>query len=266
MKRPFLRWAGGKYLILNQILMHLPKAKRLVEPFVGSGTVFLNTDYPNYLLADSNSDLINVFTMLQKHKKKFIDYCKPLFESDANTKKKYYQNRDAFNTTNDIKLKAALFIYLNRHGFNGLCRYNSKGKFNVPFGKLRHPELPIHRMLEFKDKSINAEFISQDFHHTFKQLKKGDVVYCDPPYVPLSETSNFTAYDKLLFGRQQQLELMSAAKDAAKKGIPVIISNHDLPFTRELYKDAHIESFEVQRMISSNAQNRSRVKELVAVF
>jgi len=132
--RPFLKWAGNKYQILHRIQQHLPAGKRLVEPFVGSGALFLNSDYERYLLADSNLDLINLYNLLKKEGPNFIEYCQGLFVDKHNNPDIYYQYRLEFNTTNDVRRKSALFIYLNRHGYNGLCRYNSKGGFNVPFG------------------------------------------------------------------------------------------------------------------------------------
>ena len=128
--RPFLKWAGGKYRIIERIRELLPEGERLVEPFVGSGAVFLNTRYPTYLLADSNPDLINLYRILQTEGEAFIAYCKRNFTARNNSPESYYRLRDVFNTTRDLRRKSALFVYLNRHGYNGLCRYNAKGRFN----------------------------------------------------------------------------------------------------------------------------------------
>lgn len=267
MNRPFLKWAGNKYQVIDKILKHLPPGKRLIEPFVGSGAVFLNTNYESYLLADANEDLINLYQLLQHDGENFIDYCHQFYHSKANTKENYLSYRTLFNETTDKKLKAALFIYLNRHGFNGLCRYNSSGKFNVPFGTyVRKPTLPVDRMLQFQQKSQQVEFRQQNFLDTLSQAKKGDIVYCDPPYVPLSNTANFTSYHKLQFGETEQIALANVAKKLSRKGVHIIISNHDLPFTREIYAGAHFESFNLQRLISSDSQNRNWVKELISIF
>lgn len=266
MNRPFLKWAGNKYQIIEKILRHLPTGKRLIEPFVGSGAVFLNTNYNSYLLSDMNGDLINLYKILQTEGDQFIQYCQQFYKTETNSENFFYQYRDKFNATVNKKLKAALFIYLNRHGFNGLCRYNSSGKFNVPFGRYKQISLPIDRMQTFHKKSRKTEFIQQDFLATLAQAKPGDIVYCDPPYVPLSNTANFTNYHTLQFGEAQQIALADAAKKLSKKDVQVVISNHDLPFTRELYAGAHFESFELRRLISSDGQNRNAVKELIAVF
>ena len=265
-KKAFLKWAGGKSRILDRIKAVLPKGNRLIEPFIGSGVVFLNTDYPAYLLADSNQDLINLFLHLKNEGEDFIDYCKKYFIPENNNETTFYKLRDLFNETSDTRLKAALFIYLNRHCFNGLCRYNSKGKYNVPFGRYKNPLLPEKAMLGFHKKSQHAIFETADFHITMEKAKSGDVVYCDPPYVPLSATSSFAEYATEGFGMAQQQALADMAKKLVKRGVTVVISNHDTAFTIEAYKPAKIFTFEVQRFISCDGDNRKKVGELLAVF
>ena len=159
-KKPFLKWAGGKTRVLKHILPLLPKGKRLVEPFCGSGSVFLNTNYEEYLVSDINPDLINIYNFLKEENKDFIEYCKSFFTSNNNTQERYTELRDLFNSTKDIRIKSALFIYLNRHGFNGLCRYNSTGGFNVPFGRYTKPYFPEKEMLLFQEKTKTVTFKS----------------------------------------------------------------------------------------------------------
>lgn len=264
--KPFLKWAGNKYQIINKIKFVLPDAKRLVEPFVGSGAVFLNTNFSKYLLADFNEDLINVYLYLQNDGKKFIAYCKRYFNEKYNNPENFYELRSIFNSTNNSRLKSALFVYLNKHCFNGLCRYNLKGEFNTPFGKYLKPYFPEIEMNFFYEKSQNAIIKHTDFSDTLLSAKKGDVVYCDPPYVPLSKTANFTSYSSGGFGEEQQKLLAKLAEELSAKSIPVIISNHNTTFTREAYKKAHISTFEVQRYISCNGANRSKAAEVLAVF
>ncbi len=264
--KPFLKWAGGKYRLVELIKKNLPAGNRLIEPFVGSGALFLNTEYSANLLSDSNPDLINLFKLLQKEGQGFISYCQEFFVQENNTELAFYQLREEFNSTNDLRRKAALFVYLNRHCFNGLCRYNSKGGFNVPYGRYSKPKLPENEMLYFHEKSKNAIFEVADFVTTMKKAKSGDVVYCDPPYVPLSATSSFTSYSKGGFGLDEQNALADMAKELQKKGITVVISNHDTVFTNEVYHPAKIITFDVQRFISSDTKNRNAVGELLAVF
>lgn len=264
--KPFLKWAGGKYKIIDKILSTLPKAEKLVEPFVGSGAVFLNASYANYLLADTNLDLINLYREIQKSGENFIDCAIELFVPENNTEEAFYRLREEFNQCVDVRRKAALFVYLNRHCFNGLCRYNSKGKFNVPFGKYGKPKFPTEEVKNFHLKSQNAEFILSDFRATMRSISDSAVVYCDPPYAPLTLTSNFSDYTQEGFGLKDQQDLAIEANALRVRGIPVIISNHDTEFTREIYNDAVISEFDVQRFISSNASNRIKAAEILAVF
>ncbi|WP_233114640.1 Dam family site-specific DNA-(adenine-N6)-methyltransferase, partial [Aggregatibacter actinomycetemcomitans] len=134
--RPFLKWAGGKYRLMDEINRLLPKRKQcLVEPFVGAGAVFLNSNFKRYILADINPDLINLFNIVKLDVERYIQACKPIFfHPEANTEIYYYGKRKEFNQSTDVFQRAVLFLYLNRFGFNGLCRYNSKNEFNVPFG------------------------------------------------------------------------------------------------------------------------------------
>ena len=159
-----------------------------------------------------------------------------------------------------------LFIYLNRHGYNGLCRYNSKGGFNVPFGRYKKTLLQEKSMLNFHQKSQHAIFEYADFRETCQKAQEGDVIYCDPPYVPLSKTAYFSSYVNMAFSEKDQQDLARIAEDLSRKNIPVIISNHDTPETREYYKNAKIIELNVSRSISCQSDNRQNARELIAVF
>ena len=177
--KPFLKWPGGKFRLIERISKKLEPGKRLVEPFVGSGAVFLNTQYKRYLLADTNPDLINLYRYVQQEGESFIEYSQSLFNKKNNNEKKYYALREKFNTCNDIKEKSALFIYLNRHCYNGLCRYNSKHEFNTPFGRYKKPYFPEQELFAFHQASKVATFIHSSFADTMKKARSGDVIYCD---------------------------------------------------------------------------------------
>lgn len=264
--KPFLKWAGSKLKIIDRILTQLPDGQRLIEPFVGSGAVFLNATFDSYLLADTNPDLINLFSIIQQEGKDFADYAAALFTAENNRPEVFYQLRAEFNATTDSRRKSALFIYLNRHCFNGLYRCNSSGSFNVPFGRYAKPAFPYAEVLQFHQKSRQAEFKHQDFMHTMDMARPGDVVYCDPPYVPLSPTASFSDYTGAGFGQQQQRQLANKAAELSRRGVSVIISNHSTPFTREIYQAAKITEFDVQRFISSKTGQRNKAPELVARF
>jgi DNA adenine methylase len=264
--KPFLKWAGNKYALMDRIRHVLPMGNRLIEPFAGSAAVFLNTDYPQAVIADSNPDLIDLYKRLQAQGKKFIAYACELFVPENNSKLVYYGLREEFNHTQDKQRKAALFLYLNRHGYNGLCRYNAKGGFNVPFGRYAKPYFPGKEMEHFYLKSQKAKFIIADFKVIMQKAKPGDVIYCDPPYTPLSSTANFNHYNKDGFGKREQDDLINMAEKCAKKTIPVVISNHNTEFTLHAYRNASITQFDVKRTISCNGSNRKKAKELLALF
>jgi DNA adenine methylase len=133
--RAFLKWAGGKFSLIEDINAKLPEAKKLIEPFVGAGSVFLNTNYSKYLLNDINPDLINLYNIVKHQFSDYITDSAKMFTSVYNEEQRYYQIRQEFNDSADIYERAVYFLYLNRHGYNGLCRYNNSGKFNVPFGR-----------------------------------------------------------------------------------------------------------------------------------
>lgn len=264
--RPFLKWAGGKFRVLDEILPRLPKGSRLVEPFAGSAAVSINAQFASALAADSNADLINLYRTIQADAARFIAEAKSLFGGARNTRGWFDELRAEFNASDDPFRRSVIFVYLNRHGFNGLCRYNGKGRFNVPFGKYGNPGFPALEVEAFSQAATHIEFVHQDFLTTMSQAEVGDVVYCDPPYVALSATSNFTSYSTGAFGSTEQTALAEKARECASRGIPVVISNHDTVESRAIYRDAEIHSFSVQRFISSKASTRGTAPELLAIF
>ncbi len=266
--RAFLKWAGGKYSLVEEIQRHLPPADTLIEPFVGAGSVFLNTDYERYILADINPDLIHLYNILKAQPERYIDDVKTLFTPRYNKKDAYLDIRVRFNQTQDRYLRALYFLYLNRHGFNGLCRYNKHGGFNVPFGSYKKPYFPEDELYFFSEKAQKATFICETYQETLKKVDQGCVVYCDPPYAPLSTTANFTSYAAGQgFSLDDQAKLADIAEETALcKGVPVLISNHDTPLTRRLYIGAELSVVKVKRTISSKTTSRNKVDELLALF
>jgi len=266
MMRPFLKWLGNKYRCINHLNQHFSPSKRLIEPFAGSAAVFLNTDYPNYLLGEQNQDLINLYKLVAEEGELFINYAKKLFTQNNNQEDRYYQLRDKFNKSKSKRVRSALFLFLNRHGYNGLCRYNSSGGFNVPFGRYVKPYFPEKELFFFHEKAQQAQFNIDDFQTTMLHAESGDLIYCDPPYVPLSASANFTGYTSSPFAEKEQLLLAQLAEDLANKNITVIISNHDTACSRKLYQNATIHSFPVKRTISCQVNSRKPVHELIAIF
>ena len=264
--RPPLKWAGGKYSILDEIKAKLPAGNRLIEPFAGSGVVFLNTKYERYTLNDKNKDLIGFYKILKRDGETFIDYCREYFRPDRNNADKYYKLRNKFNSSEDIVERSALFLYINKHGYNGLCRYNSSGGLNVPFGRYNGPFFPEQSMRLFWKKSKKASLTSSDFEKVMISAKEGDVIYCDPPYVPLSKTSNFTSYSAGGFDAHEHERLAETAEKVARKGVAILISNHYTKFTRSIYSGARTSSLSVRRLISCNGSKRENAKEILALY
>ncbi|WP_213993263.1 adenine-specific DNA-methyltransferase [Sodalis sp. dw_96] len=265
--RAFLKWAGGKYPLIEDIRRHLPAGDCLIEPFVGAGSVFLNTDYEKYILADINSDLINLYNIVKGRTDEFIGDARRLFDAEANTPQFYYSMRREFNLCTDAYRRAVLFLYLNRHCYNGLCRYNLSGEFNVPFGRYKKPYFPEIELNWFAEKAQNAIFVCEHYQKTLMKAECGAVVYCDPPYVPLSTTANFTAYHTNSFNNIEQQNLARMAYQLASEvRVPVLISNHDTLLTREWYCDAVLHVVKGRRTISRNILGRTKVNELLALY
>ena len=267
-RRAFLKWAGGKYSLIEDIKKNLPLAHKLVEPFVGAGSVFLNTDYDDYLLADINSDLIYLYNLLKTEPEKYISESKRFFIPENNRKEFYLDVRLQFNATNDHFYRSLAFLYMNRFGFNGLCRYNKKGGFNVPFGSYKKPYFPEKELIFFAEKAKKATFICCHYEQTFQRARGGSVIYCDPPYVPLSSTANFTSYTSNGFTLDDQAVLADIAEKKArgKQKIPVLISNHDTALTRRLYNGAALNVVKGKRTINRCGTKRKKVDELLALF
>lgn len=278
MIRSPLKWAGGKTRVMPQLLKHLPKADCLIEPFVGSGTVFMNTEYRRYVLCDSNLMLINFFRQLTGRLDELINLARPLFEN-RNNSESYYELRSSYNWLNgaithtdsaNLALEAvAAFLYLNRHGYNGLYRVNQKGEFNVPFGKYAAPYFPEDEMRLFAEKANDTEaiFIHSDFRLSIRAAVYASydaVIYCDPPYIPASETANFTAYGKP-FTLDDHRHLVTNLLNAHRQfGTPAVISNSDTPETREIYSAFNLHSLSVRRSVS--AKSRDMAGEVIGVL
>ena len=269
--RPFLKWAGGKHKLAPLITPHLRGGRRLVEPFMGSCALFLASDFEEALLCDINADLVSLYTILRDEGQDFIDDVRgQLFDGTRNTEAAFYALREEFNDpATDARRRAMIFVYLNRHAFNGLCRYSAKGAFNVPFGSYKSVHFPGAEMAAFAQRTRSVEFRCQSFEDTFSQVRAGDVVYADPPYFPLSPSASFTAYAASGFSLADQIRLAELARDAARAGILVAISNHDTDEVIALYEGLGADCsvrFQVQRNVSGSGDSRKKVGEVLALF
>ncbi|HHX1815075.1 TPA: DNA adenine methylase [Klebsiella pneumoniae] len=271
-----LKWAGGKNRVLPELLKHLPKADCLIEPFVGSGTVFMNTEYRRYVLCDSNRALINFFLALREDPERLILIARNVFRN-GNNEDSYYEERKLFNhlswddqCVDDYVVRwAASFLYLNRHCFNGLYRTNRDGGFNVPFGSYKAPYFPEAEMRLFAEKArdTHALFLCNDFRTSIPYVARNrldSVIYCDPPYIPTSKTANFTAYGKP-FTLDDHRALVTALLDVNRQhGTRSAISNSDTPETRQIYSAFNLHAFRVRRSVS--AKTRDMAGEVIGVL
>lgn len=259
-----LKWAGSKAKVLPTLLPILNKHKSsgFCEPFVGACNVSLNFDAGWYAWNDLNADLIHTYRDLIYTPTLYKSYCEFYFSEGFD---KYYEFRELFNST-PVENRAPLFQYLNRHGFNGLCRYNKQGKFNVPIGTSSKPkQVPVQQIDDFHRKFANATVVltSDNFIEVFNRLENTEdvLVYSDPPYVPLTSDFDYTGNG---FEWEQQVLLKQLSKQSKHTAI---ISNHWTPLTEDLYSDAdEIHVFDVQRTISSKGSDRKRVQECIVVY
>lgn len=268
-QRPFLKWAGGKYSLLPELDRLIPAGKRLIEPFVGGGSVFLNSDkHERFLLADVNADLINLYQMLAVVPDSVIYEAMKAFRH-LNDAENYTVIREAFNAQRlDAVERAAAFLYLNRHCFNGLIRYNLDGFFNVGFGKYKAPYFPEEEIKAFKRKAHACVFMNAGFRRTLALAGDGDVVYCDPPYEPLPGTAGFTNYAAGGFSWDSQVELAESCVAAHQRGAKVVISNSTAPRVIELYEQHGFTLHRVsaRRAISSKGSTRETASDVVATL
>ncbi|EJP4364517.1 Dam family site-specific DNA-(adenine-N6)-methyltransferase [Salmonella enterica] len=266
-RRPFLKWAGGKYSLLPELDRLIPAGKRLIEPFVGGGSVFLNSDkHERFLLADINADLINLYQMLVVVPDSVIAEAMKAFRH-LNDVENYTVIREAFNAQKlNATERAAAFLYLNRHCFNGLMRYNLDGFFNVGWGKYKAPYFPEKELMAFRKKSSACVFMNAGFERTLRLAGDGDVVYCDPPYEPMPGTAGFTSYASGGFSWDSQVALAESCVAAHQRGAKVFISNSTAPRVIELY-ERHgftLHRVNARRSISSKGSTRETANDIVA--
>ena len=268
-QRPFLKWAGGKYSLLPELDYLIPAGKRLIEPFVGGGSVFLNSNkHERFLLADVNPDLINLYQMLTVVPEKVTAEAHLLFAS-LNTEEGYMAVRDDFNAQRlSGPDRAAAFLFLNRHCFNGLIRYNRASEFNVGWGKYPAPYFPQAEIDAFTSMAHSCVFMNAGYQRTLALAGEGDVIYCDPPYEPMPGTAGFTSYAAGGFTWDDQVALAENCVAAHQRGARVVISNSTSPRIIELYAQHGFKLHEVsaRRAISSKGSTRETAKDIVAIL
>lgn len=269
---PFVKWAGGKGQLLEQLKARMPEYDTYYEPFIGGGALLLDIKPPKAIISDVNEQLINVYLQLQKDADNVIRLVNKydLIECD---KQVYYDMRDAFNEK-IIKREldaecAALFIWINKHCFNGLYRVNSKGLYNVPYnGKVSGKSIVESNIRDVGEYLATADvkILCQDFVKTCETVTNKDFVYFDSPYVPVSETAAFTDYTKDGFNLKDHQRLASLYRELSLKGAKAMLSNNDVPLVRELYEGFKIDSMGVNRAINSKADKRKGQEVIITNY
>jgi DNA adenine methylase len=261
--RPVLKWAGGKTQLLDAILERLPRRiETYYEPFVGGGAVFFalaqQGRFRRAVLADSNADLIAVYRALKEDVEGVIRALRRLRHSEED----YYRIRS--EKPRSLVRRAARTIFLNKTGYNGLYRVNSSGAFNVPFGRYKNPTVCDAANLRKAAQALaHVELEVADFEELCTKALPGDAVYLDPPYLPLSKTSSFTAYDKASFGIEEHWRLARCFAELKKRRVAAVLSNSDTPRTRRMYDGFQMEIVHAVRNINSKADKRGAITELL---
>ncbi|AWV97995.1 DNA adenine methylase [Arcticibacterium luteifluviistationis] len=264
---PFLKWVGGKRQLMPAITKLMPtEYSTYYEPFIGGGAVLFHHQPSLAVINDFNKELINVYEVIKNRPEELIQDLK----THKNESAYFYQLRlldrqEGFEKMSEIK-KASRVIYLNKTCFNGLYRVNSAGEFNSPFGRYKNPNIVNEITIRAVSKYLNDNKISilnKDFEEAVKGAKKGDFVYFDPPYDPVSKSSSFTGYVQGGFGDEEQIRLRDLCVSLDNKGVDFLLSNSATPFIKDLYKDFNVKIVKATRQINSNASKRGEVNEVL---
>lgn len=264
---PFLKWVGGKRQLMSEIEPLMPsKISTYYEPFIGGGAVFLNQQPKKAVINDYNAELINVYKVVRDNVDELIeDLAKHKNESDYFYSIRMQDRQEGFDQLSELK-RASRVIYLNKTCFNGLYRVNSSGEFNTPFGRYKSPNIVNETVLRAVSNYLNnndIKLLSGDFENALKGIRKGAFVYLDPPYDPVSKSSNFTGYIEGGFDSDQQERLRDVCIKLNDKGVNFLLSNSATPFIKDLYKDFEIIEVDAKRHINSVASKRGSVAEVL---
>ena len=268
---PVVKWAGGKRQIIDKIKAAMPKQfNSYYEPFVGGGAVLFELAPKNAVINDVNQELLSIYKCLQD-RELFDLMVEELNKHEANHSEEYYYEVREWDRSPRFELepiwkRAARAIYLNKACFNGLYRVNSKGYFNVPSGKkdkVNTFDRENIKELKYYFRNSNITVTSLDFEEAVVNAKKGDFVYFDPPYDTWEDKNSFTSYSKDNFGKEEQVRLANVFRKLSKKGVFVMLSNHNTKFINELYEGFNIHVIEARRNINSKGEGRGNVEEVI---
>lgn len=265
---PVLKWVGGKRQLMDEIRQLVPKSyTTYYEPFIGGGAVLFDLQPDKAVVNDINGELINLYEIIKNDVDALIEDLK----RHENTSEYFYnireldRNKEVYEGLSSVK-KASRIVYLNKTCFNGLFRVNKAGEFNTPFGKYKNPNIVDEVTLRAVNKYFNRAKIkitNNDFEECLKGIRKGSFVYLDPPYDPISNSANFTGYDKGGFNRDEQVRLKKICDKLNKRGVKFLLSNSSTDFIKELYKEYDIKIVKAKRAINSNGDSRGDVDEVL---
>lgn len=267
--RPFIKWAGGKSKLTSQIITRLPNSiETYYEPFIGGGAVFFELakrkQFKHAKIGDSNTDVANAYKVVKNDVDSLISSLKS--DTYKYCKDTFMKIRGVDPTTLSDLDRASRFIYLNRTCFNGLYRVNRSGGFNVPFGKYTNPTICDESNLRSVSECLqNVEVLNGDFSWVLDQtLTRKDSVYFDPPYLPISKTSNFVGYTSTGFGETEHVALSNMFHMLTKLGVPIVMSNSSAELILKLYSDGcNVEKLMASRSVGGSTESRSTVEELI---
>lgn len=266
---PFLKWVGGKRQLMREITGLMPKKISVYyEPFIGGGAVLFNLQPKKAVISDANSELINVYkTIKDKPLELIADLRRHKNEADYFYDIRGLDRKEEFLILTDIE-RASRFIYLNKTCFNGLYRVNSAGEFNSPFGKYNNPNIVNDTVLQAVSNYLNSnqiEILNCDYSETIfnSKIEKNDFVYFDPPYYPVSSSSNFTGYTQGGFNEQEQLKLRDLCNQLDSMGVKFLLSNSATKFIEEIYACFNITYVKANRAINSVADKRGEINEVL---
>lgn len=270
--QPFLKWAGGKRQLLSVLREFVPQEmkKNYYEPFIGAGALLFDLQPKQAVLNDFNSELVNCYTCIKNEPEELIRLCTQL--RSKHSEEHFYQlrqqDRDSDFNKRPAVQRAARILYLNKTCFNGLFRVNSQGQFNVPFGDYANPLIADRSVIKAVSLYLNTAKVDikcGDFKVAVKNARKGDFIYFDPPYDPLSDTSSFTGYSLNSFNKHEQTRLKLTCDELSDRGCNVLISNSSTDFIKDLYSDSRYTIVEVQakRAINSVGAKRGKITEVL---
>lgn len=267
--QPFTKWTGGKRQLLPVIRELMPKTyNRYFEPFVGGGALFFDLAPKDAVINDFNVELINCYQQIKDNPQELIEILK--VHQEYNSKEYYLDLRSAdrderIDMMSEVQ-RAARVLYMLRVDFNGLYRVNSKNQFNVPYGRYKNPKIVDEELISAISVYLNnnqLEIKMGDFEKAIVDVRTGDFVYFDPPYIPLSETSAFTSYTHEGFSFADQVRLRDAFKRLSDTGAYVMLSNSSSALVEELYKDFNIYYVEATRTNGAKSSSRGKISEII---